>query len=95
MFNAWFEVLFQTVQLGLEAQNVIALRMMRLAGGGPAGIAEARLMIDDKMAALGEAQLAAAATMLAGDSHNVAAKVLRVFKKRVRANRTRLSRRRG
>lgn len=52
-------------------------------------------MIDDKMAALGEAQLAAAATMLAGDSHNVAAKVLRVFKKRVRANRTRLSRRRG
>ena len=47
------------------------------------------------MAALSEAQLAAAATMLAGDSQKVAAKVLKVFKKRVRANRTRLSRRRG
>ena len=52
-------------------------------------------MIGDKMAAVTEAQLAAAATMLAGDSHKVAAKILKVFKKRVRANRTRLSRRRG
>jgi hypothetical protein len=94
VFNAWFEVLFQVTQLGLEAQNVIALRLMRLAGGGPAGIAEAQLIIGDKMAAVTEAQLAAAATMLAGDSHKVAAKVLRVFNKRVRANRTRLSRRR-
>ena len=46
---------------------MIALRLMRLAGGGAAGVKEARLMVTDKMAALTEAQLAAAATFLTGD----------------------------
>ena len=94
MFNAWLALTFQTAQLGLDAQRVVALRLMRLSGGGAAGATEARRMVADKMAALTEAQLAAAAAVLTGDSHRLANKVLRVFKKRVRANRNRLANRR-
>jgi hypothetical protein len=50
---------FQAAQLGWEAQNVVALRFVRLAGGGAAGAKEAQLMVTDKLAALTEAQLAA------------------------------------
>ena len=94
MFNAWLALTFQTAQLGLDAQRVVALRLMRLSGGGAAGATEARRMVADKMAALSEAQFAAAAAMMTGDSHRLANKVLRVFKKRVRANRNRLANRR-
>jgi hypothetical protein len=91
VFNAWLALTFQTAQLGLDAQRVVALRLMRLSGGGAAGATEARLMVADKMAALTEAQFAA---VLTGDSHKLANKLLRVFKKRVRANRNRLANRR-
>jgi hypothetical protein len=91
VFSSWLALILQTAQLGLEAQNVMALRLMRLAGGGATGLDEARLMVTDKMTALTEAQLEATATVLAGRGHKVAAKVLDVFKKRVRANRDRLS----
>ena len=94
MFNAWLALTFQTAQLGLDAQRVVALRLMRLSGGGAAGATEARRMVADKMAALSEAQFATAAAVLTGDSHRLANKVLRVFQKRVRANKTRLANRR-
>jgi hypothetical protein len=80
VFNAWLALTFQTAQLGLDAQRVVALRLMRLSGGGAAGATEARRMVADKMAALSEAQFAAAAAVLTGDSHRLADKVLRVFK---------------
>ena len=66
MFNPWLALILQTAPLGLEAQNVIALRLMRLAGGGASGADEARLMVTDKMAALSEAHFAAATGVLAG-----------------------------
>ena len=93
MFNAWLALTFQTGQLGLDAQRVVALRLMRLSGGGAAGATEARRMVADKMAALSEAQFAAAAAVLTGDGHKLANKVLRVFRKRVRANGNRLANR--
>ena len=94
VFNSWFALTFQAAQLGWEAQNVVALRFVRLAGGGAAGAKEAQLMVTDKLAALTEAQLAAAANVLTGDALKIADKMLRVFRKRVRANKRRLSRRR-
>jgi hypothetical protein len=93
VFNSWFALTFQAAQLGWEAQNVVALRFVRLAGGG-AGAKEAQLMVTDKLAALTEAQLAAVANVLTGDALKIADKILRVFRKRVRANKRRLSRRR-
>jgi hypothetical protein len=94
MLNPWFPLIFKTVQLGVEAQSVIALRMMRFAAGGAAGPAEARRMIADKIAAGFEAQAVAVSSVASGHKNTVVAgKVLRVFKKRVRANKRRLSRR--
>jgi hypothetical protein len=94
VFNLWFALAFQAAQLGREAQNVVVLRFVKLAGGGAAGAKEARLMVTDKLAALTEAQLAATASVLTGDGVKIADSILRVFAKRVRANKQRLSRRR-
>ena len=93
MFNAWIASGLQTAELALEAQRVVDLRLRRLAGGGAAGIAEAHLMVTDKMAAVTEAQLAAVMTILTGNGHNAGKKMLHVYRRRVRANRRRLSRR--
>jgi hypothetical protein len=95
VFNPWLALPFQAAQLGLEAQSVIALRLMRLAGGGAAGRTEVRLMVADKLAAIADAQIAAAATLLTGDGHEIAMKVMQVFKTRVHANKNRLSNQHG
>ncbi len=92
-WNAWCALSLQTARLGWEAQNVIALRLMRMAAQSPGNQTEARRMVTEKVAALAEAQAAAAAAVIkGGKSHRVAKKVLGVYKKRVRANRRRLTR---
>lgn len=93
MYNPWFALTFKTVQLGLDAQSVIALRMMQLASGSAGSKAELSRMVTEKAAAIVELQVAAAAAVITGrKDHVVAGKVLNVFRKRVRANRRRLSR---
>ncbi len=94
MYNSWLGLAFKAIELGIEAQSVIALRMMRLAAGGARGRAEASRMVAEKIGALAEAQTAAAAAILTGRREKiVAGKVLKAYKKRVRSNRRRLSRR--
>lgn len=93
IWNPWLALSAQTALLGWEAQRVIALRLMRIAGGGARGHAEAQRMVTEKLAAAVEAQAAVAASAIAGGStRGVAKKVLGVYGKRVRANRRRLSR---
>jgi hypothetical protein len=93
MYNPWLAFGFKAMQLGWDAQNVMALRMMRLAAGGARGQAEANRMVSEKVAAVAEAQAAAATAVITGrKSHVVAGKTLRVFGKRVRANKRRLTR---
>ena len=48
MFPTWMRLMFESSLLGLEAQRVIALRMMALAGGGSRAQAEAQRMITEK-----------------------------------------------
>jgi hypothetical protein len=92
MFASWFSLAAKAAQLGFEAQNVIALRLMRLAAGGTSSHAEAMRMISEKFAAIAEAQIIGTAAVASGRSSNVVAgKILRSYKKRVRANRRRLS----
>ncbi len=94
MFNPWFDVALKAIQLGVEAQSVIALRMVRLAAGGALAQSEAQRMVIEKFAAVAEVQTAVAAGFLNGhEDHVVASKALGAFKKRVRANKRRLSRR--
>jgi len=71
---------------GFETQRVIALRMLKLAAGGPAAEKEAQRMVSEKVIALTEA-----AAMLAtgGSAHQV----LRGYRSKIRANERRLTRR--
>ena len=93
-WNAWCALSLQAARLGWDAQGVIALRMMRLATPSAGSQTEARRMVTEKIAALAEAQTAvASAVMKGGKSHRVAKKVLGVYKKRVRANKRRLTKR--
>jgi hypothetical protein len=92
MLNPWLSLGLTALQVGIEAQSVVALRLLRMAGGGAHAEAEASRMVTEKMLAAEEAQAAATAAMLRGrKGHAVAGKVLNVYKKPVRANRRRLS----
>jgi hypothetical protein len=94
LFNSWLKLSFETMQFGFDAQRVIALRIMRFAAGGAAGQNESYRMVAEKIAAVGEAQTVAAIAIAAGQKNKVIAKkVVGVFKRRVRANKRRLSRR--
>src|SRR5580693_1019546 len=85
MFNPWFGFSFQAARLGWETQNVMARRLMRLAGGGPAAQPDA-LPDTEKTTAVAKAHTAKAGVAVAGrrKRRDVAKKVLRIHKKRVR-----------
>jgi hypothetical protein len=92
MFDSWFALARKAAQLGFEAQNVVALRLMRLAAGGTLGQSETMRMVSEKILALGEAQITGTAAVVAGHSATaVAGKILRTYEKHIRANRRRLS----
>lgn len=67
--NAWIE----SVRFACEAQSVIAMRLMYLAQGGPQAVAEARLMVSEKMAAFADTEVALANALFAGEGFMVAA----------------------
>jgi hypothetical protein len=94
MFNPWIALSLKAVQMGVEAQWVIALRMLRLAAGGSRMEAEATRMVTEKVAAAAEAQVVAAVAAISErPQHVVANKTIRAVRKHVRANKRRLSRR--
>ena len=92
--NPWAYSL-DLARLGFAAQQVVALRMLRLAAGGAVAQREAQRMILEKGAALIAAQMAAAAALAGGRSHTAAARALRPYKRAVSRNRQRLVRRRA
>jgi hypothetical protein len=91
MFNNWIAISWEAARLGWEAQSVITLRKLAM-GGAPSRV-EAQRMVQEKIAAVGEAVTAAASAAASACSPSTAArKVLRVYKKRVRSNKRRLFR---
>jgi hypothetical protein len=81
----------EAAMLAVEAQQVMALRMMRFWMGGAAAEAEAWRTISEIAAAATAAGLAAAAGMAAGRSDAaIARQAVRGYRKRVGANRRRL-----
>jgi len=79
MFHSW-------MMLGIEANRVIGLRMMKLMHGGRGARREARLMVTEKM----DAALEANARIMAGAS---ADEIIRTYRRRVAANAKRLAKR--
>ncbi|MGH9640482.1 MAG: hypothetical protein ACRD3Y_10500 [Bryobacteraceae bacterium] len=94
MWSAWVALSAQSARLGWDAQNVMTLRLARLALGGPRARSEAQRMVSEKVAAVAEAQVSAAAAVIRGGAPDprVAKKVLGVYQRRVRKNRRRLTR---
>ena len=85
--NAWFEA----ARFASDSQSVIALRLMRIAGGGPQATTEASQMISEKVSAFAEAQGAMFAALATGKSLQSAANLAYVpYRRAVRANRRRL-----
>jgi hypothetical protein len=92
MNNPWVALSYDMARLSFDAHHVVALRMMRFAAGGAAGKAEAHRMVTEKMIAFAELQAETAKSFALGYTPDVAFKqVIRIYGKRVRANRRRLS----
>jgi hypothetical protein len=83
MFRNWMRLTHDAVMLGLETQRVIALRLMKLSGGGLAARREALRMVTEKTTAMAEAGM----TLARGGS---AGTVIRRYRTHVRANKRRL-----
>lgn len=89
--NAWLRLNLSMMQLGAEATGVMALRMMKLAGGGAAATAEAERMVTEKILAAAEVGGRAWANALIGAAHLTPQRTVTHYRRKVRANRRRLS----
>ena len=61
MLKAWMDFAFDSALLCAEAQEVMGLRLMKLAGGGPHAEREALRMVAEKGLAFAEAASSLAA----------------------------------
>jgi hypothetical protein len=77
--------------MGLEASSVIGMRTLKIATGGTAADAEIRLMVGEKMTAAMTLPMLAMTGQLGSNPTAVAARSLTHLRKKVRANRRRLS----
>lgn len=80
MFKSWANLF----QLGAEAQQVIWLRTMKLAAGGPKADREAKLMLKEK---IDTAQKETLKLMMGGSPDTMVGN----YRRKVKANRKRLS----
>lgn len=86
----WGGLVSQAASLCLEAQQVIALRLAQLASGRGSHREVVRMVIE-KPAAFAAAQMEAALALAHGSKGQIAAgRALRVYRRKVRANRKRL-----
>ena len=89
--NAWLRLGWQSWALGLEASSVIALRTMKLAAGGAAAEAEAGRMVAEKARAALELQTMFLTGAMGLTAPAMAARTMRHYGRKVRANRRRLT----
>jgi hypothetical protein len=90
MVNPWATWL-DAAQMTLQAQQVIAMRTMRLARGGPLAMVEMQRMVGEKALAFWLSQIGAT-TAAASGIHATSRKALAPYSRTVRRNRRRLAR---
>ena len=90
--DPWLRLGQSVFMLGGESASVIALRSMKIAAGGAAAEREARRMVEEKIAAAQALQLLALTGGLGFGLPTVAQSSLNNYRRKVRANRRRLSR---
>jgi hypothetical protein len=91
--DPWLRLGAEAWLLGFESANVIALRMLRVAGGGSAATAEAQRMAREKLVAVSMLQWRTWLGLLGHSAPEITDGSLRHYRKLVRANRRRLERR--
>ncbi|MGH6727167.1 MAG: hypothetical protein ACREB8_11570 [Pseudolabrys sp.] len=87
-WNAWFE----SLRFACEVQDVISMRLARLAQGGPQAAAEADRMIAEKLDALADAEVALLNALVQGEGLMIAAeRAYQPVRRRVHDNSLRLA----
>ncbi|MDE2579345.1 MAG: hypothetical protein KGL46_11105 [Hyphomicrobiales bacterium] len=84
MFNAWARLSVESTMLAIEAQQVIALRLVYLSLGGPSAVRESQRMAVEKAVAALEHGVRVANGASTGD-------MVQIYRHKVRANRSRLA----
>jgi hypothetical protein len=87
---SWLRASLNIWRASLEAQQVIGLRLAKLASGGAAAAAEMNRMVSEKVDAALEAQDAAAKAVLTGNAAQIPSQTLALYRRKMRANRRRL-----
>ena len=90
--NPWFGIGLDAWRLGLEASAVIGLRTLKIAKGGARGRAEAERMIHEKIEAASALQVQALTGRLGGTLAAASTRTIAHYRRKVNANRRRLSR---
>ena len=90
--NPWLHLSLETIRLGVEAQSVIGMRITKVVMGGVDVRDETQLMISEKSKAAWDANLIFTRSVLAGKAHLAPARTLALYRRRVQANKRRLSR---
>jgi hypothetical protein len=85
MYGKWMKLALDMSMLAFECQQVISLRFLKLTLGGPTASREANRMIAEKLTAFEEAAVKAA-------TGGTTRSVIKGYRKKVRANRRRLTR---
>jgi hypothetical protein len=88
---SWVNTWLDAAATGAEMQWVIGLRLLKMARGGAAGVAESRRMFTEKVETCMAAQQRAARSVIAGKGNGVRGDVSRLYKRRVRSNLKRLA----
>ncbi len=87
----WPGLFADSMRMGIEANLVIAMRLSKIAWGGGAAKAESRRMVEEKIKAAQDANIAAAQAILTGQAHLAPKRALSVYQRGVRKNLRRLS----
>jgi hypothetical protein len=90
-FGNWAAMAMHGTMLAIESQQVIALRLTKLALGEPDSGREAELMVTEKVHAMVDSGHMMFKAALGGHADMGAEKIIKHYRTTVRANRRRLS----
>jgi hypothetical protein len=90
--NPWLRSAASAWSLSVDATAVVALRTTKIADGGTAAEVEARQMISEKIEAASALQMMAPTGALGWSAPAAATKTIAHYRRKVRGNRRRLSR---
>jgi hypothetical protein len=89
--NPWLRIAASAWSLSIDATAVVAVRTTKVAAGGAAAESEVRQMIGEKLEAASALQMMALTGALGWSAPAAATKTIAHYRRKVRANRRRLS----